>query len=72
MGIWGFEAAIDRSYPVASAGAASRALAGFRSFLSRNFDRFWVEELPGTFVPTPNYFCNPRAMLPVALVSSRK
>src|SRR4051812_16807218 len=32
MGIWGLEAAIDRSYPVARAGAASRSPIGFRSF----------------------------------------
>jgi uncharacterized membrane protein YtjA (UPF0391 family) len=33
---------------------------GFGSFLSRNFDRFQVGELPGTFVPTADYFCNRR------------
>jgi uncharacterized membrane protein YtjA (UPF0391 family) len=32
----------------------------FRSLLSRNFDGFLLGELPGTFVPTADYFCNPR------------
>jgi hypothetical protein len=68
MRIWGFEAAIDRSYPVALAGVANRASVGFRSFLSRNLDRFRVQELAGTFVPTTDYFCNPRAVLLVAPV----
>jgi uncharacterized membrane protein YtjA (UPF0391 family) len=40
MGIWGFEAAIDRSYPVAMAGPASPGRSDFVPFLSRNFDRF--------------------------------
>jgi uncharacterized membrane protein YtjA (UPF0391 family) len=40
MGIWGFEAAIDRSYPAAPGGPAGKTRSGFRSFLSRNFDRF--------------------------------
>jgi uncharacterized membrane protein YtjA (UPF0391 family) len=34
--------------------------AGFRSLFSRNFDPFRPPELPGTFVPTPDYFCNSR------------
>ena len=67
MRIWGFEAAIDRSYPVASGGPVSRAPVGFRSFLSRDFDRFSGWRHPGTFVPTPDYFCNPRV---IALVSN--
>jgi uncharacterized membrane protein YtjA (UPF0391 family) len=45
---------------------ASGGAIGFRSFLSRNFDLFPVPELPGTFVPTPDYFCI-RAVSLVAL-----
>jgi uncharacterized membrane protein YtjA (UPF0391 family) len=31
--------------------------------LSRDFDRLPARELFGTFVPTADYFCNPRAVL---------
>jgi uncharacterized membrane protein YtjA (UPF0391 family) len=59
----GFLAAIDRSYPAAPGGPASRARHGFRSVLSRNFDRSQAGEPPGTFVPSPDYFCNRRDVL---------
>jgi uncharacterized membrane protein YtjA (UPF0391 family) len=65
-GIWVFQASFDRSYPAGLAGSAQPRPPGFRSLLSRNFDGFRIGELPGTFVPNPDYFCNPRAMSSVA------
>jgi uncharacterized membrane protein YtjA (UPF0391 family) len=44
-------------------GSASGTRRGFRSFLSRNFDRLRPQEPPGTFVPTPAYFHNRRDVL---------
>jgi uncharacterized membrane protein YtjA (UPF0391 family) len=38
--------------------------------LSRNFDGFLPGDLPGTFVPTADYFCNSRDV--VALMSKQK
>jgi uncharacterized membrane protein YtjA (UPF0391 family) len=47
---------IPPSWPV-----GPHRIGAIRSLLSRDFDRFRAREMPGTFVPAANYFCN-RAM----------
>jgi hypothetical protein len=50
------------NYPVARTGSAAPAASVSFPDIS-HFEGFLLEELAGTFVPTSDYFCNPRDAL---------
>jgi uncharacterized membrane protein YtjA (UPF0391 family) len=60
MGIWGCEGWFDRELSRRMSGSNLGRARHLRSVSSRNFDGFLLGELPGTFVPSADYFCNPR------------